>query len=47
MRLLSSVGTDMASLMLKSVEGLVTERALVGTRKIRSLVVLGALSVLK
>lgn len=32
MRLLSSVGPDMARLVLETVEGLITERALVGPR---------------
>jgi hypothetical protein len=32
MRLLSSVGADVTGLVLQTVEGLVTERALVGAR---------------
>jgi hypothetical protein len=36
MGLLSSVGADVTSLMLETVEGLVAERALVGTGQVLS-----------
>lgn len=46
MRLLASMRADMASLVLETVEGLVTQRALVRTREVVSLVVVWGLRVL-
>lgn len=45
--LLSSVGADVTGLVLKAVEGLVTERAFVGTRQVLPVVLLVRLRVLK
>lgn len=40
MRLLSSVGTNVASLVLETMEGLIAERTFVRTRQIRTMFVL-------
>lgn len=47
MRLLSSVGADMAGLVLQTVEGLVAERALVGTGQVLARLILGLLLLLQ
>lgn len=46
-RLLSSVGPDVAGLVLETVEGLLTQRALVRARKVLAGVLLGRLCVLQ
>lgn len=46
MRLLASVSPDVTCLMLEAVEGLVTERALVGARQILTGLFLGLLLLL-